>query len=1114
MRSVRFTILCDACVRIEYSPSGQFCDSPSLFAINGPSGALPLTDPCRDIRTASIEAGGTSLTLETPHLRLEFTPNGEPPSPRNLRVLIRHASPPAGLSVQEGGGGPSVVWTPGEINRFNLGGTIETLDGLRGAVPLSEGLLARDGWYLLDDSQRHVMQEGWARTRHELGLTDNTDWYLFAYGSDYRAAFSALAIVAGKVPLPRRAALGSWYSRYWPYTSEDYRGIVAEFDRHEVPLDVLVLDMDWHKDGWTGWSWNRSLLPDAEDLLEWLHQQRISVTLNLHPADGVGPHEDRYPEFMRALGRDPGHAERLPFDAGSGAYMNALFQQVLGPLERPKDRPSAGVDFWWLDWQQDRYTRSIPGLTNLRWLNSLFFRASMNASILTQPTHDERPAPSIARDPRGLGFSRWAGWGDHRHPVHFSGDAHTGWAMLAFQVPFSAIAGNVGCFYWSHDIGGHFGPRFEETATRWVQFGALSAALRVHSARSTTLDRRPWTYQPLFADAMRSAFQLRGMLMPAIYTAAWVSHRDTLPLLRPMYVEHPRKERAYACPQQYQLGEHLLVAPIVTPGFGPRLVGTQRVWFPPMKSVAGEAGGAGGAGGSAQSEGGAWHDLTSGERHSAGDEAVVSSPIDHIPLFAPAGVPIPMRPHTLRPASDPIDDLLVRVFPGSQGQDSTSHLYEDDGVSRAHELGQHAITRLRAQWSASKLVLDVGPTVGEFRGQRETRALSIQLGAVESAARARVNGSRAEVRHLPESAGGTLVVSVPPTSIRECVQVEIDFEPRDPAHISEHERLANLAGAFGSVGAGAGLRNAALACVQALSPSAFESRATALAIAGGIALSRRDLFDQRRWSLIDSLAWIDGGRVEIEIVDRLGPAQPASTQRTNERVIQRRSLALTGQRGRRVLDIDVPDTPMAEPEVGVRLSRVIRASFTIDGMPISIEASAESRLTPLTRFLVTGPFEWHWSGMLGERTLEAETGELDRSATFAGLDGRRVGWEPARRGPRHAVDLRQSFDPPTLACARSIIVAPQAHEARLVVLDCDEKLDILLNGERVFTQETFDSVSSAEGGATIRLSEGPNDLVVKTVNGMTGWGFSIGIEGAHALREATFDEADTSIKKA
>src|SRR5690606_32035083 len=115
----------------------------------------------------------------------------------------------------------------------------------------------------------------------------------------------------------------------------------------------------------------------------------------------------------------------------------------------------------------------------------------------------------------------------------------------------TVAAGNAGCFFWSHDIGGHFGPRLEECTARWCWFGALSAALRLHSARTESLDRRLWTYAEPFAAAMRCAVELRATLMPTIDAAAHECEDQSLPLLRPMYLAHPDAERAYRAHGQY-----------------------------------------------------------------------------------------------------------------------------------------------------------------------------------------------------------------------------------------------------------------------------------------------------------------------------------------------------------------------------------------------------------------------------------------------------------------------------------------------------------------------------------------------------------------------------------
>ena len=56
------------------------------------------------------------------------------------------------------------------------------------------------------------------------------------------------------------------------------------------------------------------------------------------------------------------------------------------PLEK------AGVDFWWVDWQQDYLYPEVPGFKDLKhlpWLNYLYYKNS---------EQDGK---------RGMGFSRW-----------------------------------------------------------------------------------------------------------------------------------------------------------------------------------------------------------------------------------------------------------------------------------------------------------------------------------------------------------------------------------------------------------------------------------------------------------------------------------------------------------------------------------------------------------------------------------------------------------------------------------------------------------------------------------------------------------------------------------
>ena len=703
--NARFTVITPNCIRLEYSPNGQFVDAPSLFAADR---------TVRSVKAQVIRADAL-ITIDTGAIKLTYTPDGQPFLPNNLRAVIKR-------------GTQTVAWTPGMPNPGNLGGTIRTLDGVRGPVDLGQGLLSRDGWFLLDDSRTPLLTQSWVESRPV--VAGRTDWYLFGYGDNYRAALKSLAAVGGPVPLPRRYTLGAWYSRYWPFSSGDYRQIVGEYGQHDFPLDNIVMDMDWHKDGWTGWSWNRKLLPDAEALLPWFHSQGLHVTLNLHPADGVGPQEDQYAAFMHDMGADPATQQTIPFDAADPKYMHALFSDVFTPLEKD------GVDFWWLDWQQGPDTRSIPDLTNLFWLNTLLFdHTAQNGQ-------------------RGVSFSRWAGWGDHRHPIHFSGDADTGFPMLAFEVPFTSTAGNVGCFFWSHDIGGHMGGRNEESYARWVQFGAVSPVLRSHSTRDAQTDRRPWNY-PLWAEnSMRVSFHLRDQLFPYIYTSAAQSARETVPLDRPLYFDYPRDENAYHNGQEFLLGDHLLAAPIVSKGVGPGRVGTQTVWFPPRAD---------------------WYNVFTGEKFSGGTNALVAADINEFPLYAKGGIPIPMQPYTPRMATTPLTTLRVRCYPGPDGVTGRSTLYEDDGVTTAYRRGQFAETPLAYTRRGSVITVTVGAVRGRYAGQPSRRSLVIELPGTGWGTTTALDGKPTVMAY--DAATCTSRITVPARPVGQATIITLKEEP-------------------------------------------------------------------------------------------------------------------------------------------------------------------------------------------------------------------------------------------------------------------------------------------------------------------------------------------------
>jgi alpha-glucosidase (family GH31 glycosyl hydrolase) len=737
----RFTFITANLVRLEYSPNGKFTDEPTLFAANRSArfDALKVT---RD---------GPLVVLQTDALKLSYQDDGRPFKLGSLYVAVRKRN------IAED---RSVWWDPQKEDSQNLGGTLRTLDGCTGPKDLGMGLISRGGWALVDDSGTPILVDGWAKSRPNQA---ELDWYFFGYGTDYRAALKSLAAISGPVPLPRKNLLGIWYSRYWPYTADDYRQIVKEYSDHGFPLDNIVMDMDWHitqvpgvkraANGqvWTGYTWDRKLLPDAEQLLQWFHQQGLHVTLNDHPADGVQAHEPFFANFMKEMGTNAPTTQPLPFDAGDQNYMQTFWKYT------HKSHEDEGVDFWWLDWQQFPFTKSVADLANLPWLNRFYF------------------LQSEAGGKRGASFSRWGGWGDQKYPIHFSGDANTNWPMLAFEVPFTSTAGNVGCFFWSHDIGGHMGGRNEESYARWCQFGALSAALRSHSTRDATMDRRPWTYPKWAEDSMRVSFQLRAQLMPYIYSSAAESCREMVPLLRPMYFDFAEQEAAYHNAQEYLFGDDLLVAPIAIAGVGPTRVAWQKVWFPAAS--------------------GDWYDYFTGEKYAGGTTVAVAYPIDQFPLFVRSGTPIVVQPFANRPTSTALEHAIIRCYPGPDGKMQTATLYEDDGQTREYETGAFAKSLIQYRRDGGTTDIRILAAKGKYAGQVQQRSYSIELPCLKKPVLVTVDGD--SVNPSYDGTIWTAQVEIGPRSIDKDVDIVVKADLADAEMIHRQALAARLCGLVG-----------------------------------------------------------------------------------------------------------------------------------------------------------------------------------------------------------------------------------------------------------------------------------------------------------------------------
>ena len=287
----RFTVLTSRLIRMELSPTGVFTDAATQLVVSRDLGEMP---------SFRVVRGQDRLEIITEHLHLTHVPSlGF--SPAGLNVRLRSTA----LHAHGGTWHHGDVWDPGETFPTNLGGTTRTLDEADGAVALGPGLLSLNGITALDDSASLLLtQDEWVQPREPGNrLADGAqDLYVFGYGQDYQEALRDFFRLTGPSPLIPRALLGNWWSRYHPYSDQEYLALMDRFTAEELPFSVAVVDMDWHVTdidpaigtGWTGYTWNRELFPDPRAFLAGLHERGMLTTLNVHPAQGVRRHEEAY----------------------------------------------------------------------------------------------------------------------------------------------------------------------------------------------------------------------------------------------------------------------------------------------------------------------------------------------------------------------------------------------------------------------------------------------------------------------------------------------------------------------------------------------------------------------------------------------------------------------------------------------------------------------------------------------------------------------------------------------------------------------------------------------------------------------------------------------------
>uniref|UniRef100_A0A8C4GXQ4 Glucosidase, alpha; neutral C n=1 Tax=Dicentrarchus labrax TaxID=13489 RepID=A0A8C4GXQ4_DICLA len=441
-------------------------------------------------------------------------------------------------------------------------------------------------------------------------------------GPSPQQLFSQYAQLTGYQALPPLFALGYHQCR-WNYNDEaDVKAVDAGFDRHDIPYDVIWLDIE-HTDGKRYFTWDSALFPEPASLQHHLEKKRRKLVVINDPHIKTDPDWSLYREA-----RDGGHFVK---DREGKIYQGSCWPGNSSYL----DFSSPDTRSWYSRcFRLDKYQGSTP---------SLFVWNDMNEPSVFDGPEQTMPKDAVHyggwehRELHNLyGFyqhmatveglitrsgglerpfvlSRSFFAGSQRLGAVWTGDNAASWEYLKISIPMLLSLSVAGIAFCGADVGGFVQDPEPELLVRWYQAAALQPFFRGHSA-NTTKRREPWLFGEEVTASIRTAIQQRYCLLPYWYTLFHQAHTSGQPPLRlvPLWVEFPTEQSTFPVDNQYMIGGALLACPVTDPG-----VQEIQVLLPGSDEV--------------------WYDVHSAEMYKGGKTLSLPVTLDSVPVFQRGG---------------------------------------------------------------------------------------------------------------------------------------------------------------------------------------------------------------------------------------------------------------------------------------------------------------------------------------------------------------------------------------------------------------------------------------------------------------------------------------------
>lgn len=453
---------------------------------------------------------------------------------------------------------------------------------------------------------------------------------------------------------------------------------------HDIPCDSFHLSSGYTSIGAKRYvfHWNRDKFPDPAGFTRRWREHGVRLCPNIKPA--LLRDHPLYTEAAQAglLVQDPdGSPTAVQFWDDTGAYLDFTNPATIAWWKQrvTESLLAIGMAATWNDnneyeiWSEQARIHGFGQPRAAREARPLQTLLMMQASHAAQTAHAPRERPWLV--------SRSGMPGMQRYVQTWSGDNHTSWETLRYNIRMGLGLAVSGISHTGHDVGGFSGPAPEpELWLRWVQFGVFMPRFSIHSWNDDGSVNEPWMY-PDVTPQVRELIHLRSRLLPYLYHLLWRYHSHFEPMIRPTWHDFPDDRQCDEENDDMLLGPNLLVAAVVEPGRYER-----RVWLP-------------GAGG--------WYDWRSGALHDAGQWVTLPAPLDGPPpLLAREGCTVPLNIADIGFRKTE-DERGFRVFPHRGAGHFEAESFEDDGHTVDSLDGHHGHWALAVESDAARLHITV-----------------------------------------------------------------------------------------------------------------------------------------------------------------------------------------------------------------------------------------------------------------------------------------------------------------------------------------------------------------------------------------------------------------------